>query len=193
MEIDASLETRLLDACVEGDDRAWRQLHRYYAPIASSFLRKLGLSEQDAEDVLQEVFFEMWRSLHQFRREARLSTWLYKICIAQRDRFRRRAWALRLLRKLLLRAVTATTPSNASETIALQTLVRALDQLPEPERIAFILFNMEGLKGKEIAEIMGWPESSVWPRVHNARKLIKDALKDSPDEPSTKPHDGDET
>jgi RNA polymerase sigma-70 factor (ECF subfamily) len=183
VEIDLSLELRLLDACVEGDTRAWSELHRRYFPVAESFLRKLGVPREDLEDTLQEVFLQVYNYLPRFRRGARLSTWLYRICITQARAARRRTRLRLLLRSPFANeSHEAAVPPSNSESAALQRLHDALAGLPEVERAAFILYEMEGLPGKQIAKILGWPEASVWPRLHYARKAVRRAFGEDPEQ-----------
>lgn len=176
MALNASLEMSLLDACAEGDAGAWRELHRHYYPVAASFLRKLGVGADELDDALQDVFLRVYRYLPQFRRGARLSTWLYRVCITEARRARNRARMRRLLRGFLTVAGATEAVDGLSEDAALGTLHRALATLRDTERAAFVLYEMEGLSGKEIAETLGWPEASVWPRLHYARKIVRQAL-----------------
>jgi RNA polymerase sigma-70 factor (ECF subfamily) len=171
-------EEEVLSGCRGGDTRAWRQLHRRYYPIAGAFLRKLGVSERDLDDCSQDVFVELFRYLHTFRGEAQFKTWLYRLCVTQARRARRRE---RLARSLLS-ALSLVAPERLvsqpgfSESRALAQVHRALEQLPAKLRETFVLFEMEGLPGKTVAEVLGCPEATVWRRLHEARKSFAQAL-----------------
>jgi RNA polymerase sigma-70 factor (ECF subfamily) len=178
LEVESSLESRLLDDCAEGDDAAWRRLHRRYYPVAAAFLRKLGVGEGELEDALQEVFLQVHKYLPRFRREAELSTWLYRLCITQARRIRRRVRVtdalLRMLSILPGDALVSTTA--VSEEGARRRIEAALSKLSERERSVFVLYEMEGLPGKRIAEIVGCPEATVFRRLHYARQTFRQAL-----------------
>lgn len=178
LEVESSLESRLLDDCAEGDDAAWRRLHRRYFPIAAAFLRKLGVGERDLEDATQDVFLQVHKYLPRFRREAELSTWLYRLCITQARRVRRRARMTEALLRMLAivpgEALVST--ASLSEEGARRRIEAALSQLSEGERSVFVLYEMEGLSGKRIAEIVGCPEATVFRRLHYARQTFRRAL-----------------
>lgn len=178
LEVESSLEARLIDACAEGDDGAWRRLHRRYYPVAAAFLRKLGVGERDLEDATQEVFLQVHKYLPRFRREAELSTWLYRLCITQARRGRRRLRMTDALLRILaiVPGEALVSSSSLSEESALKRIQAALSQLSEHERSVFVLYEMEGLSGKRIAEIVECPEATVFRRLHYARQTFRRAL-----------------
>jgi RNA polymerase sigma-70 factor (ECF subfamily) len=177
-ELDLPFETRLIDECAVGDAPAWRELHRRYFPICAAFLRKLGVLPHDVEDATQEVFLQVHRYLPSFRREAELSTWIYRICISEARVVRRRARVSQALRRLLSleRAETLVSSPGLPEDVARSRVERALDALSSGERDVFVLYEMEGLPGRQIAEILGVPEATVWRRLHYARRSFRTAL-----------------
>jgi RNA polymerase sigma-70 factor, ECF subfamily len=107
------------------------------------------------EDATQDVFLEMFRYLPRFRGESELSTWLYRLCITQARRVR--------------------TPSRPDD-VARHRIEQALAALTETERTVFVLYEMEGVPGKQIAQIVSCPEATVWRRLHYARHAFRRAL-----------------
>jgi RNA polymerase sigma-70 factor (ECF subfamily) len=175
---EAAPEARLVEECAVGDAAAWRALHRRYFPVAGAFLRKLGVRDGDVEDATQDVFLEMFRYLPRFRGEAELSTWLYRLCITQARRVRRRARLTETLLRVLALAPAQEFLSAPSlpEDIARRRVERALSALTEAERTVFVLYEMEGVPGKQIAEIVSCPEATVWRRLHYARHAFRRAF-----------------
>jgi len=172
------IDACLLDDCIEGDESAWRHLHRLCYPRAAAFLRKLGVRELDLEDATQEVFVQLFRYLPSFRREAELSTWLYRICISQARSVRRRQRVTQTLARLLslgTAPILVSTPSLPDE-IVRRRVEAALSKMSDRDRTVFVLYEMEGLPGKRIAEIVDSPEASVWRRLHGARQIFRSAL-----------------
>jgi len=172
------VDSRLLDSCIEGDESAWQHLHRLCYPRAAAFLRKLGVRELDLEDAAQEVFVQLFRYLPSFRREAELSTWLYRLCISQARSVRRRKRVTETLARLLSLGTAATlvsTPSLPDEMVR-RRVEAALSKLTDRERTVFVLYEMEGVPGKRIAEIVDAPEATVWRRLHGARQIFREAL-----------------
>jgi RNA polymerase sigma factor (sigma-70 family) len=180
-EMEASRHPTLLLQCIEGDRAAWRRLHHQYYPVAAAFLRKLGLEERDLDDACQEVFIQMFRYLARFRGEADPKTWLYRLCVTQARRIRMRHGIQRTLSRLLLAAPEETLVSTPGfcEQRAQRRIAQALARLSEKERSAFVLYEMEGVPGKQVAEILGCKEATLWRRLHYARQIFRDALEAS--------------
>jgi RNA polymerase sigma-70 factor, ECF subfamily len=168
----------LVSRCVEGDETAWRDLHRTYYPIAAAFLRKLGVTEGELADACQEVFVTLFRHLPTFRGESELKTWLYRLCATEAAKARRRSrlWGtmLRVLYREQEGEPVASLEWSASQ--ARQKVDEALDRMKADERLVFVLFEMEGLKGEQIASIAGCPVATVWRRLHYARRAFSEAL-----------------
>jgi RNA polymerase sigma-70 factor (ECF subfamily) len=164
--------------CIGGDGAAWRALHRQYYPIAVAFLRKLGVNEGDLEDACQEVFLQMFRYLPRFRGEADPKTWLYRLCITQARRARLKRRLGYALEKVLAWAPKETLLSSPGfcEQAARQRIEKALAQMTASDRSVFVLYEMEGVSGKQIAEIVGCKEATLWRRLHYARQSFRAAL-----------------
>ncbi len=183
-EVEASPAPPLL-RCVEGDTKAWRQLHRQYYPIAAAFLRKLGVDPRDLDDACQEVFLQMFRYLASFRGEADPKTWLYRLCITQARRARLRhrvTHALQQVLSMLPQDAFVSSPGFC-EQHARHRIDAALAQLSDKERSVFVLYEMEGVPGKQVAEILGCKEATLWRRLHYARQVFRRALEASEYEP----------
>lgn len=127
--------------------------------------------EQDAEDITQDVFIKVYQHLDEFRKEAMLSTWIYRVTInsaLDAEKKKKRAkYGGGLIRKLLgfheeEEAVNFNHPGvelDKKEQAAI--LFYAMKKLPEKQRIAFTLNKVEGLSNREIAEIMKGSIASV--------------------------------
>lgn len=170
----------LIAACVGGDGEAARTLHERYYGIASAFLRKLGTRHGEIEDACQEVFLRFFRYLPSFRGEAELKTWLYRLCITEARGARRRRRIGQVLEVLLsqrrVEASEQVPAAGRTDATLARLCADALDRMGERLRLVFVLYEMEGLSGKQIAEIAGCPEATVWRRLHDARRLFRAAL-----------------
>lgn len=171
-------EAVLVGRCVAGDDRAWRELYRTHYTAAAAFLRKLGVRERDLDDAAQEVFAQLFRSLPQFRGEAQLRTWLYRLCATQARRLRRFRAVSAALSSLLGNADDAVTGQELPVELARRRVAVALDRLNEGERLVFVLYELEGLSGEEVAQIAGCPIATVWRRLHYARARFRGAIEE---------------
>lgn len=179
-EWDSEVESPLLSECARGNDRAWRSLHFRYYPLAVSFLRKLGVRDSDLDDASQEVFLQMHRYLPQFRGNSTLKTWLYRLCITQARHVRRRRRLAETLRSWLsFIAVDTPVASDLCEDSARRRVEKALEGLSEGERSALVLYDMEGLSGRQVAETLRCTEATLWRRLHYARKKFIAAIEAS--------------
>lgn len=171
-------EAVLVGRCVAGDDRAWRELYRTHYAAAAAFLRKLGVRERDLDDATQEVFAQLFRSLPQFRGEAQLRTWLYRLCATQARRLRRFRAVTVALSTLLGNADDAVTGQELPTELARRRVAAALDRLNEGERLVFVLYELEGMSGEEVAQIANCPVATVWRRLHYARARFRGAIEE---------------
>ena len=175
-EVDAGHD--LLDGCVAGSAAAWRSLHQRYHRTALSVLRRLGVPAAHLEDACQEVFVDVFRYLPRFRREADFRTWLYRICLSRARVARRRARVWSLFARLSPQVGPDLVEQPFDEGQAGRQLARTLERLSEAERVVFVLFELEGLSGQEIAEVIERPAATVFRRLHDARKRFSAALEE---------------
>jgi RNA polymerase sigma-70 factor (ECF subfamily) len=168
----------LLDGCVAGSPAAWRGLHQRYHRTALSVLRRLGVPAEHLEDACQDVFVDVFRYLSRFRREADFRTWLYRICLSRARVARRRARLWSLFSRLSPQVEPPLAEHPFEEGQASRQLAKAVARLSEAERIVFVLFELEGLSGQEIAEVIERPQATVFRRLHDARKHFTAALEE---------------
>jgi RNA polymerase sigma-70 factor, ECF subfamily len=175
-------DTDLLRQVVEeSSTEAFRQLCSRYIDGIYRLVAARVASEHDAEDIVQEVFLAMFKALPNFRREARFSTWLYRIAqntIGQFYRQKKRrpqSHSLASAEAVIDPAESpATTLSRGEE---LRRLRGAIEDLPELYRQAFLLRTAEGFSYREIADILGCPPGTVDSRISRARALLADKLR----------------
>jgi RNA polymerase sigma-70 factor (ECF subfamily) len=142
----------------------------------SRWARALGGMEADLDDLTQDVFLVVRRKLASYSGPS-LPAWLYGITRKTVSDYRRRAFMRRLLGGLS-RSLDATEPEPASDTAmqsfdrweARRILRRVLGRMSQVRRSAFILFEIEGYSGEEIAELEQIPLATVYTRLHHARK-----------------------
>ncbi len=175
---DATVELAglLVERCVAGEPAAWRSLHRQYYPNAMSVLRRLGVCATQLEDCCQDVFLDVFRYLPRFRQEADFRTWLYRVCISHARVARRRARVATLLGAIMAHSATDAGSDPFEEGHASRQIAAALEQLKDCQRVVFVLFELEGISGKEIAEVLECPEATVFRRLHEARKRFIEAI-----------------
>lgn len=172
------LDAELIRRTLAGDAAAARDLHRHYYPIVSAFLRKLGTHPHEIEDACQEVFTLFYRHLPTFRGDAELKTWVFRLCVSEARRARRRrrigATLAALLRREPPEDVVA--PAIKSDATIHELARRALDRMTPDQRLAFVLFEIEGLPGRQAAEIAGKSLPSTFRRLYEAQQIFRDTL-----------------
>lgn len=147
---------------------------RWFEDVAR-WIRALGGLEADRDDIIQEVFLVVRRRLGSFD-GANPAGWLYRITRRQVRDFRRRTWVKHIFNKRRsdepdVLPHTGSGPAAALEHKEKQRVLHTLLQkMNEDRRSAFILFEIEGLSGEEIARIQSVPLNTVWTRLHHARK-----------------------
>jgi len=168
----------------------FQDIYALHYPKILGYLRRL-VGWDDAEDLAQEVFIRAGLALPRFRGESSLSTWLYRIATnVATDQFRRTKHAsLRVnsnedeaeadLEKVTcLHGMPISVEKQVVSNEMSACIQRYLDQLPASYRTVLILSDMEGLSGKEIADILGSTLDAVKIRLHRARRRLRDQLLD---------------
>lgn len=173
-----ALDAELIRRTLAGDDTAARELHRHYHPIVSSFLRKLGTKPHELEDACQDVFTLFFRHVAAFRGEAELKTWVFRLCASEARKVRRRrrigAALASVLRRELPEEVVA--PAVKSDATIHELATRALDRMTPEQRLAFVLFEVEGLRGRQVAEVTGKSMAWTFRRLYEAQELFRETL-----------------
>lgn len=174
----------LVARCVAGEADAWRDLHRCYHGVVGDFLRRLGVAPAEIDDARQDVFVEVFRYLGRFEGRADVKTWLYRLCVTQarRARNRRRVGAaLRWLVAWTHEADRDAAPAPGADSEARRRVQAALDRMKSHHREVFVLFEIEGLSGDQIARVAGCPVATVWTRLHYARREFKTLISPRPE------------
>ncbi len=160
-------------------------MERHQALVYSACLSLLH-DHQQAQDVSQEVFLQVYRSAAKFRFESEASTWLYRIAVNRALNLIRRNRISRWFQSLNSHETEedvkagetpearTTPPDQAYEDSERSELIhKAVAALPEKQRVALILQKFEGFTAGEIAEILGIPLSSVEGRLRRAKSRLK--------------------
>ena len=175
---DPSLDVRaegLAARCRGGDDGVFGELVALTEPRVRRLLGRLVGRGTDLDDLVQEVYLRAWRSLPGFRGESRFTTWLYRIAANAACTWRRRRVDAHLGDEA---ARSIRSPTTLGEAPLMIAYGRALANLPDEMRAAFVLHEAEGLSYREVAEALGCPIGTVMSRLHRARTRILDELRE---------------
>jgi RNA polymerase sigma-70 factor (ECF subfamily) len=180
-------ESELLIDLKAGSEAAFRRfVDTYQNRVYTLAFRLLG-DRNEADDVAQEVFAEVYETIGQFRGEAAFSTWLYRITTTRslahlrKKRTRKRfAFVTSLFgesNELLHDLPDTNQPDQLlTQSEETQLLIRAVSQLPDTQRAAFTLHYMDGLSYKEVAAILETTVSAVESLLHRAKRQLRQKL-----------------
>lgn len=167
----------LMRACAGGEQAALGELYDRHHTVVRRFAVRLTGSS-DVEDLVQSTFLEVWRSAPRFQARAQVRTWLLGIANnlvrrQRRDQVRRRA----AINVLMDNTATPLSPEGTwQDRLLMERVQSALQSLTPDQRAAFILCELEELKGVEAAEVLGIRPGTLWRRLFDARRALRDAL-----------------
>jgi len=173
-------EEELVKKIVSGDMRAFTTFVKQYEKLVFTIVKRMVPNAADVEDVCQEVFIEVFRSLKKFKFEARLSTWIGRIAYYTAITHIRRHHKHVLTGDLdAIDAVAVSGEeveqlvSNKNELAFIQLLI---SKMPLNYKAVLTLYHIEDFSYQEIAGMMDIPEGTVKGYLFRARKLLKDLL-----------------
>jgi RNA polymerase sigma-70 factor (ECF subfamily) len=187
-------EQLLIRRCRRGDTEAFARLMRRYEKQIYNFTYRMLGSEEEAEDLTQDIFLAVFRGMGSFRAEAKFSTWLYRIALNQarnrvkyltrRNLFAR--WAKPVAREQNSApdpyeglADDAPSPEQWTVTYELADHVQqCLNQLPHQARQILVLRDVQGFSYEELSEILSLNQGTVKSRLHRARTTLQRCLAD---------------
>lgn len=140
-------------------------------------LRRLGVAAQDVRDAVQDVFVVVHRKLPEFRGEAKVTTWLFAICMRVASDRRRAAHVRREVptegELEPVRTDDAALELELERREAAMVLEQILDEMPLEQRAVFALFELEDERCEDIAELLGIPLGTVYSRLRLAREVFR--------------------
>jgi RNA polymerase sigma-70 factor (ECF subfamily) len=170
---------RLIEQCLAGDQAAWEQIVKLHWRKVFNVAYQFVGSHDQAEDLAQEIFLKIFRSLDTFDRRANFQTWLISVsrnlCIDHYRSVRKERQTINrdVAAEDLAPASSAASPLATLENRDLAALLRqALQTLPQSLRLAVLLRDIQELSYLEIAERLRLPEGTVKSRINRGRKEL---------------------
>jgi len=180
---DNARDAALVERLKGGDARALDELFRRHRDAAYGIAYRLVGSREDALDVVQEAFIHVMRGIQTFRGQSAFRTWLFRIVTHASLDYRR--WrSLRAAESLDAESASepaaGPTQRTPQEEAADRDLREAIDSafanISEKNRAALVLFAIEGMSYKEVAEVLGISVGTVMSRIFNARQRLRELL-----------------
>jgi len=169
-----SLLRRWMKEARDGDGASFEQLLRAHEVMVLRVAQRLLLDSAEAQDAAQEVFLRLHRSLSRFDDDRPLRPWLYRTTVNICHDFRRKSRRLVSLEAAFDAAAPEPSPHAQLAARERRALVeQALQRIPERERDAIVLRDLEGLDTSEVAEILGTNESTVRSQISKGRLRLR--------------------
>lgn len=182
-------ELQFLEALKAQNREAYAKLLDDYQELVFNTCLSFVPNSEDAQDIAQEVFIEVYNSVSKFRGKSKLSTWIYRIAVNKSLEFIRRKSTKKRFgfmqslsgNDMPLDKTSYFTEFNHPGVLLEQkeqqeTLFNAINQLPEAQKVVFTLHRIDGLSYKEISEITGRSISSVESLLFRAKKKLRQIL-----------------
>ncbi len=170
-----------------GDEWAFQLMVRRFRKKIFSIAFGITLDAEESQDIMQEVFLQVYRTIGDFRGDASLATWLHRITVNRSLNWKRR-WARRF-KWMHVSTDSADGPPPAelesdspspemhmADVQTRQQIDRALKMLPDQARTVFVLRELEGLSYEEIADAVGIKLGTVRSRLFHARQRLREIL-----------------
>lgn len=182
-------EAEMVQRIVEGEQELFAELVRAHQTLVFRTCMGLTHSQEDAEDLTQEVFISAYQQLDRFKGESKLSTWLYRMAVnaslnhirssKKRSIFQRIEGFFTRDKAEVPPAASPATDTPEGQLIATQeseAIERAIAGLPENQRVAFILSRYDELPQAEIAAVMGISEGAIEQLLQRAKANLRKTL-----------------
>ncbi|OGS37625.1 MAG: hypothetical protein A2293_16500 [Elusimicrobia bacterium RIFOXYB2_FULL_49_7] len=182
-ELERAQEIELVNLCIAGHPKAQRELFNKYKKLFYSLAYKSLGTGFDLDEIVHEIFIQIFRSLPSFKGKSAFPTWIYRIalnvCLSRlRSKMRKRQLSLvQGLESVENRVSSQENPATDLDRKEFETIVQeALHKLDDRKHLIIVLHDMEGKSIEEIALLMKKPTGTIKSRLFHGRKELKKRL-----------------
>lgn len=167
-------EEELIKSCIKGNRKAQNELYHQYRDTLYFISLKYSRNDAEAEDNLHDAFITIFQKIKTFKDKGSFEGWMKRITIYKAiDKYKeKRPIAVELINDRL----EDTTIESDLEQLPLNTLLMAIQELPDQYRLVFNLYQMDGYSHKEVAELLEISEGTSKSNYHRAKLLLKEKL-----------------
>lgn len=174
----------LIERIRSGDQRAFGELVDQYKGLVLNLVARMSGKVENAEDLAQEVFIRVWKGLHNFRGDCKLSTWIYRIAlnlaIAESKTSRSKSQFYDINDPAVERGPQFVSEDEenpyAEEILLKEQMLRLLPKMPEKHRTAVVLFYLKQYSYIEISEIMEVPVGTVKSYLFRGKAWLREQM-----------------
>ncbi len=186
-------ENDLIERCKRGEMSAFDELVSHYEKRVFNFAYRIAGNYDDANDVAQEAFVRVFNSIHTFRGDANFTTWIYRIVtnvyLDERKKSKSHRQTsldeyIELDENSVSRQIEDDTPHPdevVEEKERDSALQKAINELPDYQRIIVTLYHLKHVSYEEIAEMLNLPIGTVKSRLNRSRLALKEKLENQPE------------
>lgn len=183
------IDEQLLSELKNGQEDAFRKLVEGHQHNVINICYRFVNDKNEAEDLAQETFIEIHKSIGKFRGQSSLSTWIHRIAVTKsldyvrKQQRQKRGGKLKMFLRIGEDAIDIPAPSSKQPDSIIEQNERrdilnaALSKLPKKQHVAFVLSKYDGLSNKEVAKTMKLSVSSVESLIHRAKSKLQQLLK----------------
>lgn len=170
---------QIIQSCIAGDRNAQRNLYELYAPKMFSVCLRYAKNKEEAEEIMQEGFVQVFRSLQKFKFAGSFEGWIRKIMVFCAIAKYRGKPKLHSFTNIETDDIPAVDNEEIISILGKKELLKMVQGLPPAYRIVFSLFVFEGYKHREIAQKLGISEGTSKSNLHDAKIILQHAVANS--------------
>lgn len=170
-------ENSLIDRIIAGEQQLYAELINRHKGYAFTIALKILQNRPEAEEAAQDAFIKAFHNLSKFNREAKFSTWLYRIAFNTAISYKRKSKVIFQSIDNLHVSQRQEGEGNAEYDDKKKFIELAMAKLNDTDRLAINLFYLQEFSLEEIAEITGMQANTVKVRIHRARQRLAEELK----------------
>lgn len=169
-------DNKIIDRVLAGEEEAYAVLVNKHKSYAYTIALKVVHIAEEAEEVAQDAFIKAFQHLSKFNREAKFSTWLYRIVFNTAISYQRKNKVKKEGIEIIKYTHAADEHEGAEHQDRKKYIDKALDKMPAADKTVITLFYLKELSLDEIAEITGMKSNAVKVKIHRARKKLAEEL-----------------
>ena len=177
---------QLIEACIKGDRQSQSRLYNQYCQKMLGVCLRYSKSREEAEEILQEGFIRVFDFLHQYKFAGSFEGWMRKIMVNCAFQKYRSKGNLRAVVDIDTVSATYEGTEDIISKIGTKELLNMVQQLPPAYKMIFNLYVFEGMKHREIADLLGISEGTSKSNLSDARTILQKAVNKSLQSPQVK-------
>lgn len=171
-------ESLLIRKCIKGDRSAFQELYNQHSRWMYTVCLRYHKNQEDAEDVLQESFIQIYKNLSSFKFEGNFKGWLRRVTVnCALEKFRKNKIDFVSIEELFTAEFDHTLDTSLLDEINAEELIHYIDQLSPGRKQVFLAYAVDGFKHHEIAELLGITVGTSKSQLFDARKELIEAIK----------------